>query len=96
MVNYTSLWSTALETAESIRTKQVSPAEVMEATLQRIDAINPKINAIIWRNDEDAMADAVAATDRIMHSDPSQYLQPLRQIGQGEYCARKKEHWQHQ
>ncbi len=70
MVNYTPSWSTALETAESIRTKQVSPVEIMEATLQRIDAINPKINAIIWRNDEEAMVEASAAAEKIVHSDP--------------------------
>ncbi len=72
MVNYTPSWSTALETAEAIITKQVSPVEVMESTLQRIDTINPKINAVIWRNDEEAIAEAVAATDRIMHSDPEE------------------------
>jgi len=33
--------------AELIRTKQVSAAEVLEAALQRAEAVNPRINAII-------------------------------------------------
>jgi hypothetical protein len=35
----------ALELAASIRAKQVSPVEIAEATLARIDALNPRLNA---------------------------------------------------
>lgn len=52
----------ALELAAAIRAKQISPVEVMEATLARMDAINPRLNAIIWRNDDAARAAADAMT----------------------------------
>jgi aspartyl-tRNA(Asn)/glutamyl-tRNA(Gln) amidotransferase subunit A len=35
----------ALELAAAIRAKQVSPVELVEATLARIDALNPRLNA---------------------------------------------------
>ncbi|WP_233834261.1 amidase [Paraburkholderia sp. ZP32-5] len=37
----------ATKLAELIRTKEVSPVEVVKAHLERIDATNPKINAIV-------------------------------------------------
>ncbi|BAN26432.1 amidase [Caballeronia insecticola] len=37
----------ATQLAELIRTKEVSPVEVMQAHLDRIAAVNPKINAIV-------------------------------------------------
>jgi aspartyl-tRNA(Asn)/glutamyl-tRNA(Gln) amidotransferase subunit A len=39
--------SDAIKLAELIRTKEVSPVEVVQAHLDRIAAVNPKINAII-------------------------------------------------
>jgi aspartyl-tRNA(Asn)/glutamyl-tRNA(Gln) amidotransferase subunit A len=41
------IYSDATKLAELIRTKEVSPVEVMQAHLDRIDALNPKINAIV-------------------------------------------------
>ncbi len=43
----------------------VSPLEVLDATLARIDARNPVLNAVIWRNDEEARAEAKVLGDRI-------------------------------
>jgi aspartyl-tRNA(Asn)/glutamyl-tRNA(Gln) amidotransferase subunit A len=37
----------ATELAELIRTREVSPVEVVQAHLDRIEAINPKVNAIV-------------------------------------------------
>jgi len=37
----------ATDLADRIRTKQVSPVEVMRATLDRIDAISPSLNCFI-------------------------------------------------
>ena len=42
--------------AELIRTKEVTPDEVLAATLARIDARNPAINAVVTRMDEQARA----------------------------------------
>src|ERR1043166_384630 len=38
---------TLTELAELIRSRSVSPLEVVEAHLERIDALNPKLNAIV-------------------------------------------------
>ena len=37
----------ATKLAELIRTREVSPVEVVQAHLDRIDAVNPKLNAIV-------------------------------------------------
>ena len=44
-------FASALDTAAAIRSKEVSPLEVLDATLSRIDRDNPELNAVIWRND---------------------------------------------
>jgi aspartyl-tRNA(Asn)/glutamyl-tRNA(Gln) amidotransferase subunit A len=41
------IYSDATKLAELIRTREVSPVEVVQAHLDRIEAINPKLNAII-------------------------------------------------
>ena len=47
-----------LDLARAIRGKEVSPVEVMDETLRRIDERNPALNAVIWRNDDEALAEA--------------------------------------
>ena len=39
----------ALGLAELIRTKQVAPHEVVEDTIRKIESINPKLNAVIYK-----------------------------------------------
>ncbi|MFB0487969.1 aspartyl-tRNA(Asn)/glutamyl-tRNA(Gln) amidotransferase subunit A [Methylobacterium sp. OAE515] len=41
------IFSDATELAELIRTKQLSPVEVVRAHLDRIEAVDPKVNAIV-------------------------------------------------
>jgi amidase len=59
---------TALGLALLIRSKEVSPLEVLEEALERVDRLNPTLNAVIWRDDDRArdqarrMADVVATT----------------------------------
>jgi amidase len=50
--------ATATATAEAIRTKQISAAELVELTFRQIDRLNPKLNAIIWQNRDAALARA--------------------------------------
>ncbi len=57
--------TSALDVASAIRTMDVSPLEVLDATLARIDARNPALNAVIWRNDAEARAEAKVLGDRI-------------------------------
>jgi amidase len=44
--------------AELVRTKQVTARELVEAALERLDAVNPSINAVIHRMDAAARSDA--------------------------------------
>ncbi len=57
--------ASALEVAAAIRAKVVSPLEVLDSCLARVDARNPGLNAVIWRNDEEARAEAGALGERI-------------------------------
>ena len=57
--------ASALELAAAIRSKDLSPTEAMEESIAAIDRYDRALNAIIWRDDDDARARAKAATDRI-------------------------------
>jgi amidase/aspartyl-tRNA(Asn)/glutamyl-tRNA(Gln) amidotransferase subunit A len=63
--------------ARRIRAKEVSPVEVMQATLARIMARNPSLNALIFLDPEGAMAAARAAEAAVMRGDP---LGPLHGV----------------
>ncbi len=52
----------AVELLKLYRARRVSPFEVMQAILARIDAVNPDVNAIITLVREDALRDARRAT----------------------------------
>jgi aspartyl-tRNA(Asn)/glutamyl-tRNA(Gln) amidotransferase subunit A len=51
--------------AALIATKQVSSREVVQAHLDRIAAVNPKINAIVTLRADDALRDAAAADEAV-------------------------------
>jgi amidase len=55
----------ALEIAALIKNKELSPLEVVDSYLERTDRLNPKLNAIVWRRDEELRAEAKIAGDRI-------------------------------
>jgi amidase len=57
--------ASALEVAAAIRSREVSPLEVLDACLVRVDDRNPALNAVIWRNDEEARAKAIVVGERI-------------------------------
>ena len=54
----------AAELSELIHARQVSCREVMSAFLDRIDARNAELNAIVSRRDRDVLMDEAAACDR--------------------------------
>ena len=62
------VFAPATELAERIRSKSVSPTEVMEAHLGRIESVNPKLNAIVTP-DETAMDQARGAEDALMRGE---------------------------
>ena len=52
----------AVDLLKLYRARRVSPLEVMQAVLARIDAVNPDVNAIVTLVREDALRDARRAT----------------------------------
>src|SRR5579859_8068536 len=57
-------WSIA-EAGRRLRAKEVSPGEITEAYLRRIERLNPRINAYVTVTSERAQQDARAAGGRI-------------------------------
>ncbi len=57
--------SSALELAAALRARELSAGELLEACLAAVDECNPQLNAVIWRNDEDARAAAAQADRRL-------------------------------
>ncbi len=55
----------ALDAAAAVRAREVSPLELVEAALERVDRLNPALNAVIWRNDDQARAEARKLSDEI-------------------------------
>ena len=70
MTDYTS-W-TATETARRIRDREVSVREVTEAHLARLEAVNPRLNAVV-----EVATDCLDQADRMDASHPGQDAPPL-------------------
>lgn len=62
-------YTSAVDLAGLIREKKVSPVEVMEALLARIEAVNPKINAYCTLIPEQAMEGARKAEAAVMRGE---------------------------
>jgi amidase len=67
----------ALEIAAAIRSGKLDPVEVLDIYLARVDAFNPKLNAVTWRDDDRVRADAVRARDAVRDGRP---LGPLHGV----------------
>ncbi len=59
-------FGSALEVADAIRRREVSPTEVLDLYLARIDRIDPDLGAVVLRDDERARADARSAEERLL------------------------------
>jgi aspartyl-tRNA(Asn)/glutamyl-tRNA(Gln) amidotransferase subunit A len=55
----------AAELAALVRSKEISPAEVMEETLKRVEAVNPRLNAFVALRAERALEESRRMTDQI-------------------------------
>jgi aspartyl-tRNA(Asn)/glutamyl-tRNA(Gln) amidotransferase subunit A len=71
---------TIVEAAERIRTKQLSPVELTQAVLHRIDTLNPKLGAFITVASNEAMEAARASEREIQQG---RYRGPLHGIPVG-------------
>ncbi|MFX1505521.1 MAG: amidase [Promethearchaeota archaeon] len=59
------IWKSAAELAKEIKDGNLSPVEILEAYLNRIEEINPKINAIVTLIEESARKEAKKAEERV-------------------------------
>ncbi|HEY7358827.1 MAG TPA: amidase family protein, partial [Ktedonobacterales bacterium] len=59
------IFASATTLARAIREKQMSSREVVEAYLQRIEAINPTLNAVVQVRAEAARAEARQADEAL-------------------------------
>ena len=55
----------ALELAAALRRRELSALELLDACLAAVDARDPEMNAIVWRDDEAARAAARAADEKL-------------------------------
>ncbi|MDA0364428.1 MAG: amidase family protein [Chloroflexi bacterium] len=53
------------ELAALVRERRLAPRELMEHTLSRVDALNPRLNAFVAVDHERALADADAQGERV-------------------------------
>lgn len=70
-------WSTAREMAAAVAAKQISARELLELHLDRIDAVNPVVNALVSIDPDRARRAADEADERTMSGAP---LGPLHGI----------------
>src|SRR5271168_3688750 len=64
----------ALELARALRARELSSVELLDACIAAIDELNPQLNAVIWRNDEDARAAAAEADRRLAAGEAAPFL----------------------
>lgn len=65
------IWRPAVELAALVRRKELSPVEITEAILARIEALNPRLNAFCLVADEQARRDAREAEIALMKGEPT-------------------------
>jgi amidase len=63
-------WQSARELAVAVRARDLSAVEVVTAFLDRIEAVNPDVNAIVSLHPQRALRDAAQADTRAASGDP--------------------------
>ncbi|HWX51988.1 MAG TPA: amidase family protein, partial [Solirubrobacteraceae bacterium] len=66
--------STALELAEALRRRELSAVELLEECIAAVEDRNPQLNAVTWRNDEEARAAAAEADRRLASGGEAAFL----------------------
>jgi amidase len=59
-------FDSAVSLAGAVRSKQLSPVEIAETYLERIERYDPQINAFVWRNDDEVRAAAKRAEEAVL------------------------------
>lgn len=70
----------AVELAAAIRRKEVSPVEVVDCYLDRIDELDPQLNAFCHRADDDVRKAAAAAADAVARTASGDDLPPFHGV----------------
>ncbi|MGF1595967.1 MAG: amidase [Acidimicrobiales bacterium] len=60
---------TATEARRAVAAGELSPVELLDSCLARVDAVDPAVNAMVVRADERARAEAAAAADAVARGD---------------------------
>jgi amidase len=66
--------STALELVGALRRRELSATELLEQCLAAVDERNPQLNAVTWRNDDDARVAAAEADRRLAAGEDAPFL----------------------
>jgi amidase len=66
--------ASALDLAAALRARELSAVELLDACLAAVDARNPELNAVVWRDDEAARAAARDADARLAAGDEAPFL----------------------
>jgi amidase len=66
--------SSAVELAAALRARELSAVELLDDCLAAVDASNPELNAVVWRDDEAARAAARDADARIAAGEEAPFL----------------------
>ncbi len=69
MANSELLLHSAVKLARLIREKEVSPVEVVDAHIRRIEEVNPELNAMVWQRFDAARQDARVAESILMSNE---------------------------
>ena len=70
----------AVELAAAIRRKEVSPVEVADCYLDRIEELDPRLNAFCHRADDDVRKAASAAADAVVRAGSAGDLPPFHGV----------------
>jgi amidase len=73
-------FASALDVAAAIRSKEVSPTEVADHYLQRMDELEPQLNAFAFRSDDEVRAAAAAATQAVADATEPAELAPFHGV----------------
>ncbi|KOG61474.1 amidase, partial [Streptomyces varsoviensis] len=73
-------FTSAVELAAAIRRKEVSPLEAADAYLERMDALDPRLNAYCHRADEDVRKAAAMAADAVVRAASPEELPPFHGV----------------
>src|SRR5579875_2508616 len=63
-----------LELASGLRAREFSAVELLDACLAEVDRLNGSLNAVVWRDDASARAEARAADERLARGEGAPFL----------------------